>query len=92
MKISIHDYEHNRSIIAEVPEYLSNTDNSSDDIAQAVITALGLSLNDCEYMVGEFDVLVDFSTTGNQGSMHKIEELSQDFKEDALEALNDSKN
>ena len=99
MKISIHDYENNRTIISEVPLYLidDNAEASSearDDIAQAIITALGLSSNNCEYMIGDFDIQIDVnSLNSNHGYNHNvnqgIEQLTQDFKEDVLEALND---
>ena len=87
MKISIHDYANNRVIIAEVPTYLTDLDYSSDDIAQAIMTALGLNQSETEYMIGGFKVNVDHAVRNDNGAMHKIEELTQDFKEDVLSAL-----
>lgn len=87
MKIAILDQENARVIVSSVPDYLENANASSDDIAQAIMTALGLS--DCEYMIGNFTLNIDHDARNDNGAMHRIEELTQDFKDDALEALND---
>lgn len=92
MKIAIHDQENNRAIIAQVPDYLADANASSDDIAEAIMTALGLSSGSCEYMIGEFDARIDSTTYNENGTgMCKIDELVQNFKEDALAALADAK-
>ena len=92
MKISIHDHEQNRAIIAQVPDYLADANASSDDIAEAIMTALGLSSGNCEYMIGEFQAHMDGETYNeDKTGMYKLDELTQDFKEDALEALENLK-
>lgn len=94
MRISIHDHTFNRSIIAEVPAYLADSDHSSDDIATAIMTALGLNVGECEYMIGEFDARIDLDTlNGGKGygnNVCRLDEYTGNFKEEALEALNES--
>lgn len=95
MKIIILDHKNNRAIVAEVPTYLADADVSSDDIAAAILNALGLSHTDCEYMVGEFNVQIDVNTLNsghgyNQNAINGIEQLTGDFKIDALQALKDN--
>ena len=91
MKIAIHDHEQNRAIIAQVPDYLADLDRSSDDIAEAIITALGLSSGSCEYMIGEFQAHMDGATYNeDKTGMYKLDELTQNFKDDALAALADA--
>jgi len=91
MKIAILDHQYSRMIVAQVPTYLAEMDRSSDDIAQAIFDALGIS--DAEYMIGEFDARVDVDTYNENGTgMHKLDELTQNFKEDALLSLEESKN
>lgn len=85
MKIAILDQDNGRVIVSKVPEYLSNADVSSDDIASAILTALGIS-TDTEYMIGEFKSVED-----SYGMRTSLEGLTQDFKTDALEALEESK-
>lgn len=96
MQIAIIDNENQRVIVSKVPEYLSEANRSSDDIAEAIFSALGLSVNSTEYMIGNFDVSIDVNVlNGNHGYNHNvdqgIEQLTQDFKTDALQALEDSK-
>lgn len=91
MQISIHDYENNRLIIGRVPSYLADADRSSDDIAQAILTALGLSEGSSEYMVGEFEVVLADHNADSNREARGIELLTQNFKEDALAALEDTK-
>lgn len=95
--ISIHDYENNRVIISELPDYLQNKSRTheDDDIAQAVFDALGISSSNVEYMLGDFDVQLDVRViNGNHGYNHNvnqgIEQLTQNFKEDALASLKES--
>lgn len=91
MKIAIHDQENNRAIIAQVPDYLADADAPSDDIAEAIMTALGLSSGSCEYMIGEFQAHMDGATYNeNKTGMYKLDELTQNFKDDALAALADA--
>jgi len=97
MKIAILDHENNRTIVAEVPEYLTEQNYSSDNIAEAILTAIGLSFENSEWMIGEFDIQIDVnSLNSGHGYNHNvnqgIEQLTQDFKIDALAALNDSNN
>lgn len=88
MKIAILDQENARVIVAMVPDYLEDANASSDDIASAIMTALGIS-TDTEYMMGEFEAHCSTRTlTATLGSMG-LEEFTQDFKTDALEALAD---
>lgn len=77
MKISIHDYANNRVIISNVPHYLSEANISSDDIALTILIALGLKEDECDYMICDFEV----------ENILSLEQLTQNFKEDALEAL-----
>lgn len=91
MFIAIHDYENDRAIIAEVPQYLADADRSSEDIADAILSALGLSSSNTEYMIGNFKVWVDHEARNSPTAIHRLEELTQDFKEDALAALEESK-
>jgi hypothetical protein len=89
MQITILDHENNRTIIGRVPTYLSDADYSSDDIANAILIALGIS-GDTEYMIGDFDtVLADHNADSNREE-RGLELLTQDFKADALAALQDS--
>lgn len=95
MIISIHDYNNNRSIIAQVPQYLMDTNRSTDDIVQAIFDALGLQEDETEYMVSEemrvcLDLDIINSSEHCKGYI-KLEELTQDFKADALESLENSK-
>lgn len=91
MKIAILDQENNRAIIAQVPEYLSDANKSSEDIASAVFVGLGLSETNCEYMIGEFQAHMDGATYNeNKTGMHKLEELAVDFKQSALESLKEN--
>lgn len=91
MKIAILDQTNGRAIIAQVPAYLADLDRSGDDIAEAIFEALGLSVNDCEYMIGEFDARVCNATINENGAMiYGIEDFTQDFKEDALAVLEDN--
>lgn len=103
MKISIHDYENSRVIIAEVPQYLIDAGMSTHDmpsmdaIALAIIEALGLSTNSCEYMFGDFDVHVSavaissiITPTGLGELSTKSRAFMPDFKADALAALKES--
>lgn len=98
MKISIHDYQNNRSILAEVPQYLidatphhGDTLQRDENIAQAILTAIGITDSSCEYMIGDFDILVDVaslnSNRGYPSNVASLEELTNDFKEKALAAL-----
>lgn len=91
MKIAILDTENARVIVAEVPQYLQDADASSDTIAEAILHALGLSSGSVEYMIGDLKVQVDHAVRNDNGAMHKLEELAQDFKEDALSALEELK-
>ena len=91
MKIAILDQEQNRAIIAQVPEYLADANRSSDDIAQAILDGLGISSGNVEYMIGEFQAHMDGATYNeDKTGMYKLDELTQNFKEDALQALADS--
>lgn len=91
MQIAIIDNENQRVIVGRVPSYLSNANRSSDDIAEAILSALGLSVNNTEYMVGNFEVvLADHNADTGRANERGIELLTQDFKEDALQALEDS--
>lgn len=94
MTISLHDNENARVIVAQVPQYLIDTKADEHDVAQAIITALGLSEGNTEYMIGDLDIQIDVNTlNGNHGYNHNvnqgIEQLVQDFKADVLEALSD---
>lgn len=97
MKISIHDYANNRIIIARVPEYLveaKHADTDDEAIFLAIINALGLNSDECEYMLGDFDVQIDLDVlNGGHGYNHNviqgIEQLTQDFEADARQALAD---
>jgi hypothetical protein len=91
MKIAILDHENARTIIANVPAYLSDVNRSSDDIAEAIITALGLSSDSCEWIIGEFEARIDFSVYNEPNTgIRELDELTGDFKADALEALADT--
>lgn len=81
MKIAILDQENSRVIVSTVPDYLADANASSSDIASAILIALGLPV-DTEHMVGEFTYIEK-----EYGMKTSVEELTQDFKEDALEAL-----
>ena len=87
MIITILDQENNRVIVAEVPEYLTSQNKSSDDIAQAIFDALGLSSP--EYMIGEFKALLDLNVINSNHvkGYIRLEDITQNFKEDALQAL-----
>lgn len=90
-KIAILDQENNRVIMAEVPQYLLDQNVSSDDIAQAIFTALGISSP--EYMIGEFDIAIDLAVLNHDGygnNVRDLEGFTQDFKRDALKALKDA--
>ena len=88
MNIAILDQDNGRVILAQVPHYLADANASSDDIASAIFIALGIS-TDTEYMIGNFEtVLADHNADSNRDA-RGIELLTQDFKDDALEALND---
>ncbi len=90
MNIAILDQENNRAIIAQVPAYLADMDRSSDDIADAILNALGLSSSNTEWMIGDFKMWVDHEARNSPTAMHKLEELTQDFKIGALAALKES--
>lgn len=91
MKIAILDQDNGRAIIAQVPEYLADADRSSDDIAHAIFDALGIGY-ETEYMIGEFQAHMDGATYNeNKTGMYKLDELTQNFKEDALASLEESK-
>lgn len=94
MHIAILDHEQDRAIIAEVPEYLTELDRSSDDIASAILTALGLSVTYTEYMIGNFTLRIDVNSLnsgrGYGDNTGRLEEFTQNFKEDVLSALKDS--
>ncbi len=90
MWVSLHDYENNRAILAVVPEYLANANVDGDDIATAIMTALGLSVGNCDYMIGVGITPVMENATALQQGEHVLESLVQDFKADALEALSES--
>lgn len=93
MKIAIFDHDFNRVIVAEVPAYLADADRSSDDIAQAVFDALGIS-SDTEYMIGEFDAYTDLAVlNGGKGygdNVRRLDEYTANFQEDALASLEES--
>lgn len=93
-KITILDHEHDRVIVAEVPSYLAESQREPDDIAQAIYDALGLSSSNTEYMMGNFNVRIDVavlnSGKGYGNNTSRLEELVQNFKEDALASLEES--
>jgi len=88
MQIAILDQENKRVILAQVPYYLADANVSSDDIAQAIFTALGLS-SQPEYMIGEFETVLADHNADSSRDARGIELLTQDFKDDALEALSE---
>lgn len=88
MNIAILDQENGRLISAQVPHYLADADASSDDIASAILIALGLS-TDTEYMIGNFETVLADHNADSAREARGIELLTQDFKADALEALAD---
>lgn len=94
MTISIHDYANSRLIVAEVPQYLTDLNYSSDDLAQAIIIALGLNSDETEYMIGEFTLRIDVNTLnsgrGYGENTGRLEEFTQDFKADVLQALKEN--
>lgn len=88
MKISINDYANNRVIIAEVPEYITSVTTEGEEIADAIFNALGFNSDECDYMIGDFNVNADLSLMDQP--IDSLEDLSQNFKEDALLALGDA--
>lgn len=95
MKITILDQENNRVIVADVPKYLQDEDASSDEIAEAIFSALGISVNDCEYMIGEYEVGISLDVlNGGKGygnNVRALDEYTGSSKEDVLEALKEAK-
>lgn len=97
MQISIHDYANNRVINARVPSYLVekaeeiDKDNRDELIAEAIFSALGISSNNSEYMIGDFETVLADHNADSSRDARGIELLTQDFKTDALQALEDSK-
>lgn len=102
--ISIHDYDYNRIIVAQVPEYLiergAGAEQLHDDemIAEAIFEALGLSIGNCEYMIVEdtgksigIDVAVLNSGRGYGENCRRLDEYGGNFREDALAALDEAK-
>ena len=91
MKISIIDHAYNRVIIAQVPTYLTDATDDTELIADAIFDALGITHTSSEYIIGDFKAQVDIDTWNENGTgMHKLEELTQDFEQDALTALKES--
>jgi hypothetical protein len=94
MIISIHDYANNRTIVANVPQYLitaNRHDTDHEAIALAIFSALGLNQDETEYMMSD-DMRVCLDLDVINSSEHckgyiKLEELTQNFEEDALAAL-----
>lgn len=94
--ISIHDYENSRAIIAHVPSYLTAKTNDDEVLAQAIFDALGISSGNAEWMMLEDSgrsVCVDldiFNASAHSNGYVRLDELTQDFKEDALASLEKS--
>lgn len=85
-------YGNGRVIVAEVPQYLADANRSSDDIAQAIFDALGISSDNVNYIIGEFEALFDLNLINSNRfkGYIKLEDITQNFKEDALASLKDS--
>ncbi len=93
-RIAILDQENARVIVAELPDYLQNTGKDDEELATAIMTALGLSSGSCYFMVGDLFLGIDVqslnSGRGYGQNTCKLDEFTGNFKEDVLEALKDS--
>jgi hypothetical protein len=90
IKIALHDYENARVIVAEIPTYLTDKGASDEEIAQAIMEALGISSSNTEYMIGDFNFQVDVACLNEGGygnRARRLDEFTQDFKGDVLAAL-----
>ncbi len=85
--IAILDTEYARVIIAEVPqsildraEELGLDENDHDEVATAILSALGLSTMTCDYMIGTFEIVTNTKLSDLVGD---------DFERDVIDALNE---
>ena len=92
--ISIHDHIYDRVIVAQVPTYLTDISENDEGIAEAIFDALGLSSDCVEWMMlndSTRSVCVDNAVLNSKAvnGHYSLEDLAQDFKEDAIASLED---
>lgn len=80
-KITLLDYENDRVITAEIPQFILDAaeKNTDIDVAQTVLDALGLSSGNTEYMIGNDETQYVMLT--------RLEDLVQNFTIDAQESI-----
>ena len=91
--ISIHDHENTRAIVAQVPKYLTDISQNDEGIAEAIFDALNISPNNCEWMMlkdSGRSICIDldiFNSSAHKNGYIRLDELTQNFKEDAISSL-----
>lgn len=85
MQIAIIDHENARVLISEVPTYLTDKNAEPDEVASAIMEALGINSGNTEYMIGHFQTQIHKNVIID--TIKDINDLTGDFKEDALLAL-----
>lgn len=97
IKISIHDYDSNRLIVAEVPQWILDECAAAgiDTAGEVILEALGLSSSNSEYMLGDFslgiDVAVLNSGRGYGNNTARLNEFTVDFDSAIREAIKQNK-